>query len=70
MINGKKSVKMQAVLPGMCDISGGFAFVSHQNIMKISLMIDESKCTYEEAKRVLEVFEKTFDAFLASKLSK
>ena len=70
VINGKKSLKMQVVLPGLADISGGFALVSHQDNMKISFMVDDSKCTYEQAKRVLEVFEKTFDAFLASKLSK
>ena len=69
VVNGKKTVKFLSTLPGLCDIPGGFTFVTHRDTAKASLTIDDSKCSYKEAKVIMETLEKTFDHFLNSKPS-
>ena len=36
IIKGKKSTKMQCLLPGLCGIAGGFGIISHVDTIKIS----------------------------------
>ena len=66
VVRGKKSVKFLSTLPGLADIPGGFTFVTHRDTAKASLTIDDSKCSYKEAKIIMETLEKTFDQFLKS----
>ena len=44
IFNTSKSTKITVPLPPLCDIPGGFAMLSHLDILKIKLTLDESKC--------------------------
>lgn len=39
-IDGKKSLRIRALLPGMAEITGGFAVLSHYDIAKVSFCAD------------------------------
>ena len=59
---GIKSTKAQCLLPGLCDVAGGFAIVSHVDTITISFQCDRSKC--EEPEVIIKMFENTLDSFI------
>lgn len=64
IFNGQKSTRISVPLPPLCDVPGGFAILSHQDIIKISMTLDESKC--KEPKAIMEAFEKNLENFITN----
>ena len=58
-IGGKKSIKATTFMPNLLDIAGGFACVSHQDIMWVSFTADVNRCG--DAKEIIKIFEETMD---------
>ena len=61
-IGGVESIKVTTFMPNMCDIPGGFAIVSHQDVMWVSFNADTNRCS--DAKEIIQIFEKTMDSIL------
>ena len=49
-------------MPNLCDIPGGFAIVSHQDVLWASFNSDVNRC--DDAKEIIEIFEKVMDSIL------
>ena len=59
---GVESIKVTTFMPNLCDIPGGFAIVSHQDVMWVSFNSDVNRC--DDAKEVIRIFEQTMDTIL------
>lgn len=63
-IGGKESIKVTTFMPNLGDIAGGFAIVSHQDIIWVSFTSDTNRC--RDAKEIIQIFEETMDQILKS----
>lgn len=63
-LDGVESIKCTTFMPNLCDIPGGFAIVSHQDIMWVSFNSDVNRC--DDAKEVISIFEEVMDKILES----
>lgn len=61
---GAESIKVTTFMPNLCDIPGGFAMVSHKDILWVSFNSDVHRC--DDAKEVIEIFNQTMDKILSS----
>ncbi len=59
---GAKSIKVTTFMPNLCDIPGGFAIVSHQDILWVSFNSDVNRC--DDSKEIIQIFEKVMDSIL------
>jgi hypothetical protein len=56
---GAKSSKAYAFLPSMASVTGGFAFVSHCDTLKVSFVCDQGRCT--DSEKIIKMFENNLD---------
>ena len=61
-IAGAESLKCTTFMPNLADIPGGFAIVSHRDVIWISFNADRYRC--DEAKDIIKIFEDTMDSML------
>lgn len=54
-IAGVESIKATTFMPNLTDITGGFAIVSHQDILWASFNADRYRC--DDAKEIIMIFE-------------
>lgn len=56
---GAKSLKCSTFMPQLADITGGFAIVSHRDVLWASFSADRYRC--DDAKEIIRIFEETMD---------
>lgn len=61
-VAGVKSIKATTFMPNLADIPGGFAMVSHCDIIWISFNSDCHRC--DDSKEIIRIFEETLDKIL------
>lgn len=67
-VAGAESIKVQAFVPNQADVAGGFAFVTHNNILSIGFSSDTGRC--KDAKQIIKYFEDELDTCLARSFTK
>ena len=62
VIAGAESLKVSTFIPNLAEITGGFAVVSHRDIVWASFTADVQRC--DDAKMIIKIFEQTMDSIL------
>lgn len=62
-IAGSDSIKVQSFVPNQDNVAGGFAFVTHNNILCIGFSADTGRCS--DAKQIIQYYEEELDLVLA-----
>ena len=65
VIGGVKSLKAATFMPNLGDVPGGFAIISHLDVLWVSFSADRSRC--DDAKQIITIFENTMDSIMAGK---
>ena len=63
-IGGVKSIKAATFMPNLGDVPGGFAIISHLDVLWVSFSADRSRC--DDSKQIITIFENTMDSIIGT----